>query len=187
MESLQEIYDRYAMNKEENNGGTDKGHWHSYIGPYGDLFAGRRTSVTTMLEIGILHGSSMLMWRDYFPNADVYGLDAMELPLVPQYDGIRMARIIADSTDKQALDENLASLKFDIIIDDGSHRCEDQIITFNYLFGRLKPAGIYVIEDIADIDRDWRVLQSLGGGAQIIDLRAMKGRFDDILVVVRKQ
>ena len=38
--------------------------------------------------------------------------------------------------------------KFDIIIDDGSHFANHQLITFDYLFNFLKNDGIYIIEDI---------------------------------------
>jgi hypothetical protein len=38
--------------------------------------------------------------------------------------------------------------KFDIIIDDGSHMMDHQIVTLNRLFRHLNDGGIYVIEDV---------------------------------------
>ena len=186
-ESLRQIYTKHGMNAEETNGGTDNGHWHSYIGLYEDLLAPYREKTTSMVEIGVLYGASMMMWRDYFHNAMIYGVDVEPLTLLPQFDGVRMDRKICSSTDKAALDERLGDLTFDVIIDDGSHYLEDQFITFNHMFSRLRPGGIYIIEDIESIDRDWRVLRSLGGGtAQMIDLRPVKGRHDDVIVFIRK-
>ena len=37
----------------------------------------------------------------------------------------------------------------DIIIDDGSHIEEHQIFTFGVLFPKLKPGGVYIVEDIS--------------------------------------
>jgi len=38
--------------------------------------------------------------------------------------------------------------KFDVIVDDASHKQEDHQISFGYLFDHLKPNGLYFIEDL---------------------------------------
>src|SRR3990167_11232762 len=48
---------------------------HTYTPYYYNLFKNKKNSVKKVLEIGILHGASLLMWRDFFPNAKIYGAD----------------------------------------------------------------------------------------------------------------
>ena len=43
---------------------------------------------------------------------------------------------------------NLKYGPFDIIIDDGSHRNDDMVISFETLFPVLKCGGMYVVEDL---------------------------------------
>ena len=55
--------------------GTDKVTVHSYILIYEQYLESRRKSVLEFLEIGVLYGESLRMWRDYFPNAQIHGID----------------------------------------------------------------------------------------------------------------
>lgn len=53
---------------------TDKNCLHCYVDEvYEDLFKYIRTSVKRMLEIGVDNGGSILMWREYFPEASIIG------------------------------------------------------------------------------------------------------------------
>jgi len=48
--------------------------------------------------------------------------------------------------------------KLDIIIDDGSHHGEHQLISFNTLFPLLSPGGFYIIEDcLCAYDSTWNI------------------------------
>ena len=73
----------------------------------------------------------------------------------------------------------------DIIIDDGSHRIHDQVNSFNLLKERMNPGGIYIIEDIQCLDLEEIELEELHDNVEIIDLRKVKNRYDDVLVVYR--
>ncbi len=55
---------------------------------------------------------------------------------------------IGDATQQGFVDSALGETRFDIIIDDGSHHSNDVIASFDILFERLKPGGIYVVEDL---------------------------------------
>ena len=68
--------------------GTDKSSYvHGYTRLYETHFASRRPTVRRLLEIGVgginsWHGyetteggQSLRMWRDYFPNAEIVGID----------------------------------------------------------------------------------------------------------------
>jgi hypothetical protein len=85
------------------------------------------------------------MWAEYFPLAQITGLDFYEKNLdVPP-----RVRIVRGSQDDPvllaALNENHGP--FDLIIDDGSHRPEHMIMSFSQLYPRMPPDGIYLIED----------------------------------------
>lgn len=101
-----------------------------------------------ILEIGVKNGASILAWKEYFPEAEIHGLDLfMESP-VPDIPGVKFWK--GNQCDWRLL-EQLRHEDFDIIIDDGSHNSRDQMMTF---FG-LYNGKHYFIEDLYD-DDFWR-------------------------------
>lgn len=118
--------------------GSDKATHHGFCDFYE---AHLPDNVGRLLEIGVLDGASLRMWRDYYPDADITGLDIR--PCEP-VDGCTILQ--GDATDW----DYLARLgTFDVIVDDGSHKTHDQQRTFNYLYYRaLNPGGWYVMEDL---------------------------------------
>ncbi len=128
---------------------------HEYTPSYFDLLAPWRTQYSYVLEIGVNSGNSLYMWRDFFPHAEIIGLDIDPGCLI-QGDRIRCFR--ADQGDKQSL---LAAVvqggvaPFDLIIDDGSHRREHQGVSLQTLVPFLSDIGMYIVEDIARDDKEW--------------------------------
>ena len=49
----------------------------------------------------------------------------------------------------------------------------------------MNPGGIYIIEDIQCLDLEEIELEELHDNVEIIDLRKVKNRYDDVLVVYR--
>jgi uncharacterized protein YutD len=49
----------------------------------------------------------------------------------------------------------------------------------------MKPNGLYVIEDIDNIDQMKSTFETLHNNIEIIDNRHIKGRYDDVLVVYK--
>ncbi len=131
---------------------TDKWGRHFYTKHYQTHFASRRQQSLKILEIGIGGeknpldgGNSLRMWRTFFPNSMIYGLDIYD----KSYHSEPRIKIFQGSqVDTNFLDEVLEEIgEPDIIIDDGSHINEHVISTFEYLFPKLKIGGIYAIED----------------------------------------
>lgn len=133
--------------------GSDKwgGHW--YTPHYDRHFAPYRDQRVKVLEIGIggyrqpdVGGASLRMWRHYFSRGLVYGLDIFDKsPLDEQ----RVRTIIGDQSDTAFLIDLYEHIgPLDIIIDDGSHLSDYVIASFVTLFPRLRPGGLYVIEDL---------------------------------------
>lgn len=124
--------------------GSDKVSRHAYTPFYYELLKDRRESVKKVLEIGILEGASLRMWRDFFPNAIIYGADYDVDTLVEED---RIHSIFADQTDPGTIFE--LGEDFDLIVDDGSHQMITQVMTFHILKRYLARGGIYVIEDVS--------------------------------------
>jgi len=127
--------------------GTDKNsQCHNYTPYYKLFFEPMRHLPIKVLEVGIYHGDSLRLWKEYFPNATIYGVDIEDCSQHNE------DRIITDITD-QSSGYSLSMFKarfpsMDIIIDDGSHQCKDQILTFEKLWSSLNSGGFYVCEDL---------------------------------------
>ena len=127
--------------------GTDKSSKvHNYTKHYENHFESVREQPIRILEIGVQTGASLRMWKEYFPNAQIYGLDYYDCEPLEE-DRIKIFR--GAQADLKALEEVGKSGQFNIVIDDGSHKNMDVMNCFNYFFPRLATGGIYVIEDLS--------------------------------------
>ncbi len=133
--------------------GTDKFGLHDYTPRYHALFAHLRDRPLRLLEIGVggyqdadRGGQSLAMWRDYFPQGQITGIDIQTKALDL---GERVAVLRGSQIDPDFLTEVVAARgPFDIIVDDGSHRNEHVVESYGLLFPTLAPGGIYVAEDV---------------------------------------
>lgn len=137
--------------------GTDKGALdaadhpmdivHNYADFYEVIFSGMRRQVKSVLECGILRGESLRLWREYFPNALITGIDINESAL---FSDERIETYQADQTDPASIKrflEKVNNRQFNVIIDDGLHTTEAAITLFDNVIGNLADDGVYVIED----------------------------------------
>ncbi|CKG92187.1 putative O-methyltransferase [Mycolicibacterium smegmatis] len=102
-----------------------------------------------MLEIGVDRGGSLKMWREFLPDTTIVGLDINQNSA--QFDDPeRDVHVrIGDQTDTSFLssvDDEFGP--FDVILDDGGHTPNQMISSFQFLFPRLKPGGVYLVEDV---------------------------------------
>lgn len=127
--------------------------FNRYPPHYHQRFASFRDRPITLLEIGIggyedpcAGGNSLRLWRDYFPQAKIVGLDIYDKSGL---DEDRILTVRGDQSDPKFL-ENLATTHgpFDIIIDDGSHMPPHIYASFYALFRYVRDGGWYVIEDL---------------------------------------
>ncbi len=174
---------------------SDKLHWHSYFNDsmYPKLFQGME--VKRLLEIGIgerglmqpflpkgveyCHGSSLRVWREYFPDAEIYGVDIRE-DLLFQEDRIHTMRCDQSKIEDLLAVWNWSGGDFDVVIDDGSHQFEHQQCTAGVLLPLMKPGSLYVVEDIWHDTGD--VLARAFGGEL---WKGEKGRDDNMVVIKR--
>jgi hypothetical protein len=134
--------------------GTDKGPaGHNYTPRYDAHFAPFRNESFNLLEIGVLEGASLRMWRDYFRNASVLGIDINPVP--DDVQGRTWRGDVKNSPD--------FGQQFRVIVDDGSHRAADVVAAFDRLWPAVEPGGWYCIEDWDAIDEPFD-----NGGARLM-------------------
>lgn len=139
METLNEIGLRHGTDKASST--------HHYLETYEHYLKDWREREFVLLEIGVADGNSIKMWREYFPNAKVYGID-INKDCAGYVDGV----FIGSQTDTAFLDDLFSKIgQPNIIIDDGSHVGSDMEFTFRYLFPKMKPGGYYIVEDAATL------------------------------------
>jgi SAM-dependent methyltransferase len=132
----------------QNNTGKKITKWTHYFWVYEKHFAHLRDKEFKMLEIGVLNGGSLEMWRNYFPKAKIVGIDINpDCRNHEQKDKNIFVRI-GDQSDEKFLQDLIDEFgEFDLILDDGSHHVDHVNRTFQYLYPNLKDGGIYFIED----------------------------------------
>lgn len=121
---------------------------HGYLRLYDPIFSEYEDKEINLLEIGILKGGSLFLWRDYFPKGQIFGID---LNVPEQLNDEERIKVFSGSQQDESFLSRVAreaTNGFDIIIDDASHIGKLTQISFWHLFeNHLKPGGIYVIED----------------------------------------
>jgi hypothetical protein len=113
----------------------------------------------TFLEIGCGHGGSVAMWREWFgPDSTIIGIDINEQARAYADDGIHIR--IGDQADSQFLESVVEEFgPPDGVLDDGSHVMSDIAASFECLYPRLAPTGVYIVEDLRTA-----YLEQYGGG-----------------------
>ena len=118
----------------------------NYLSHYELYTSNIRGYVKRVLEIGIHEGSSLKMWKEWFYNADIHGVDIRDLSLYSNL-GSRIKTHCVDSTSTK-FGDLCKELKPNIIIDDGGHSMISHQVAFELAFPHLKSGGFYFIEDL---------------------------------------
>ena len=132
---------------EKNSSGRLVHKWQHYFDVYHRHFARFRGEPITMIEIGIFNGGSLKMWKDYFgPKSTIVGVDIN--PECKKFEEPGIEVVIGDQSDRKFL-KTLAEKypKFAVLVDDGGHRMEQQIGTFEELYFFIRDDGVYLCED----------------------------------------
>lgn len=166
MNDLVPIFEKYSLDKLYNK----------YHDLYFELFKDKKSNIYKVLEVGIgttdenlvssmhyyqqndapnyIHGNSLRCWRDYFPNAKIYGIDIDENTMFTED---RIETFCSNSMDKIKVTNIMNSIgKMDVIIEDGLHIMEANIKTLEILLPFLNEGGVYVMEDVNQFN-DWYV------------------------------
>jgi len=163
---------------------TDKDTIHSYLPVYEKLLENYQDIPFNIMEVGIQRGGSILGWLKAFPKAQVLGVDCQKS--VEISGSARYTELITNAYDEDFLAQVPPQ---DFIIDDGSHAFNDILFACKHYPKLLKPGGTLIIEDVPDmlwIPKFRAVATAQGCTTEVIDLRANKKRWDDVLLVIRK-
>lgn len=115
-----------------------------YLEAYEERLSLLKNRDLTILEVGVAEGGSLKMWRDYFPNACIIGIDSRD----PINLGERINVFKCDQMDSGGMEGIGASFgPLDLVIDDGAHVAKASFWTFLSLFPHVSTGGLYVIED----------------------------------------
>jgi len=141
-----------TMNKLErffyNNMGKTIYKWLHYFEIYDRHFRRFKGKEVTILEIGVFKGGSLELWRDYFGSkCKIYGIDIN--PDCKEHESEQIEILIGSSEDLEFLSRVKKKIpEIDILIDDGGHTMNQQIVAFEELYPILSPDGVYLCEDV---------------------------------------
>lgn len=193
-----------------DKGGSDKTEkpfsWapHNYTEYYSILFDHCRESISKVFECGIgtndpnldstmgengKPGASLKVWRDYFPNAEIFGVDVDRNIL---FSDNRIKTFYLDQLDVKSIEKcwkEISEDKFDLMIDDGLHTFEAGTNLFMHSKDRLSERGIYVIEDVYGdlMDKYQQFFSQLPYSTQFVVFSSpTRSSFSEGLVVIRK-
>jgi cephalosporin hydroxylase len=141
MATLTEIANKYTCDK-----GTEHYEKHGYTEEYQKIIPS--SGEVNLLEIGVWHGDSLKMWREYNPEMKIDAIDIdMDVFKYVKSEG-NLKIHIGDQSDWKFLRDVVDGKTYDFIIDDGSHVGQHITASFKMLWQHLKSGGYYFIEDL---------------------------------------
>ncbi len=116
------------------------------------LFASRRHMAIRIGEIGIASGAGMQVLRAYFPRADLIGFES-HAPHINQCEALGLSNVSYAPIDVRSAGSiasafETAGGRFDIVIDDATHRPQDQARAIEGVYPFLAPGGTMIVEDV---------------------------------------
>ena len=119
----------------------------TYFDTYDKLFHGYRDKHITFVEIGVLNGGSLFMWRNYFGEAArIIGIDLN--PQAKKWEEHGFEIFIGGQEDPDFWVDFFGSVgEIDIVLDDGGHTYLQQIVTAEMVLDKIKDGGLLVVED----------------------------------------
>ncbi|MDX2382058.1 MAG: class I SAM-dependent methyltransferase [Acidimicrobiia bacterium] len=131
----------------ERNEGRLIHKWMHYFEIYERHFAPFRGEAPRVLEIGVSHGGSLDMLREWFGR----GTSIVGVDIDPRIVDLRRRNVHLEVGDQGDVDFLAGVVErhgpFDIVIDDGSHRPRHQIASLETLWPTMAPPSVYLVED----------------------------------------
>tara|TARA_B100001121_G_scaffold225071_1_gene198277 strand:+ start:896 stop:1693 length:798 start_codon:yes stop_codon:yes gene_type:complete len=133
-------------------------------------------------------GASLRVWKEFFPNAEIYGADIDKNILFSEN---RINTFYVDQFNTKSIMEMWSDIKqenFDLIIDDGAHFFDANINLYENSFLKLKKSGMYVIEDIrlSELKKFYKYFENSNHNVQFISVHSKSTDGSSNLVVIEK-
>ncbi len=138
--------------------------WLHYYEIYDRHFSKYRNKAPVIMEIGVYKGGSLEMWKEYFGEGTrIIGIDIDEH--AREFEEEQISIEIGSQEDREFLRRMKEKYpRIDILIDDGGHTMNQQIVTFEEMFPHIAYGGTYLCEDLHT--SYWK---EFGGGYQCPD------------------
>lgn len=128
---------------------TDKAELHDFCNFYEKHICSLRDEPIRFLELGVLKGCSLRMWKDWFSCAEIHGIDAFEHKGQESLTNLGTKLHTVDLENPDQLNEfSQNNGMFHVIVDDAGHTMEQQQRAFFHLWKNISPEGFYIIEDL---------------------------------------
>jgi len=166
---------------------TDKNTAHSYLPVYEELFSPFRTTCKNILEVGVFDGGSIKLWEDYFPTANIYGLD-LDLRRNKFTPRTHRVHILQADAYLPSIIGKFEPESFDAVIDDGWHTLDSMCLFAALYINTVRPGGYLIIEDLQHPSWADEIKKFIPPSMiiRLEDRRHIKGRSDDIMLIVQK-
>jgi hypothetical protein len=212
MRLIRDIFRSYAQLDASGRhvGGTDKSSNHDYGDAYESLFLefdledtvkakriaqphikdvqsyrSTRRKVKLMMEIGVADGSSLLAWSEVFPNARCVGMDIHVADKIASGRYNNTEFHLGDQCSKEDCERAAGGRQFDVIVEDATHVLSNSLLTLLYMWPFVRPGGLYIVEEFANIGALRDNIRVLWPNIQIVDTQGPFGGVEP-LVVFRK-
>ena len=200
-EKLNKIIEKNDLNGHENQRGTDKGTSHSYLPVYESIFDNflEKKKNISVLEIGIQHGGSIFSWYELHEGSYVIGIDVnndnINYDLIEKMKKDRYSIIIDDAYSDNIIRQIKSKFPdgVDFIVDDGPHSIDSQIKFIELYLPLLNENSIAVIEDISSLsyltileDKIFENNPKTDYIVQKVNRQHIKGRYDDLMLIIQK-
>lgn len=122
--------------------------WKHYFPIYDNHFSRFVNRPCLFIEIGCGEGGSLQMWKALLgPHAQIVGIDIR--PECAAFEEDQIAIRIGDQSDRGFLQSVLDEFGSpDVVLDDGSHIMSHLKATFDFLYPRIVPTGVFLVEDL---------------------------------------
>lgn len=121
---------------------------HKYHRFYETILDPHKDNVRSVLEIGSNYGYGLNAWKEYFPNAQIYGIDRKEKYRIEKN---RIKTFIGDYQDVEFMEGVLDEIGIpEVVIDDCDHNGQHMLNTFQLIFPRMQSGTWYFLEDMRD-------------------------------------
>lgn len=186
---ISELFNTYGSDKASGVIG-DPAAGHLFGEKYDEIFSKfDKNKSCNILEIGIQKAGCLKAIRDFLPKSNLWGVDIYD-QVLPQYRLTENIEYIIDDIKNDEVFNKLKNIKFDLIIDDGSHHINDVQFVVDKYKDLLSDDGIMVIEDVQS-PPDWvgileNCIKDEPFSLTYIDYRHINTRYDDFLIFIKR-